>query len=144
MDKYGFKPLMIAITSIEVIISALLYFLTFSSFIYSLCVLLIALCIGGNFTIISPCFNKIFGIELGPKVYGISGNFIGISSICGPLMTKFIIKEVNDYLIVFWISCFIAAVKLGVLYKFDENDKFQIISVENIENYNNDEIATEL
>ena len=134
MDKFGFKPLMITITLIEVIISASLYYLTFSPVIYIIGVLLIASCIGGNFTIIPPCYNKIFSIELGPKVYGISGNFIGVTSVCGPLMTKFLIKKTSDYLIVFLISCFIASIKLVVLFFFNENDKFQIITEENIEN----------
>lgn len=124
MDIFGFKILMFLITVIEIIIAATLYYSVKSPVIYVISVLLIAACIGCHFSILSPCFNKIFGLEVGPEMYGLTGNFIGIASICGPIMTKFIIKEKGDYLYAFLAGGTLCLVKIFVLLVFDENDKY--------------------
>lgn len=124
MDKFGFKILMFVITVIEMIIAATLYFSVHTPVIYVISILLIAACIGCHFSILSPCFNKIFGLEVGPEMYGLTGNFIGIASICGPLMTKFIIKEKSDYLYAFLVGGTFCMIKIFVLFFFDENDKY--------------------
>ena len=141
---------MFVMTSIEIIISASLYFVTFSNVLYMLCILLIASCVGGNFTIIPPCFNKIFGIELGQKVFAISGNFIGIASISGPMLTKFLIKDKTGYLIVFYVSCFILVFKMIVLCFFNEEVKCRVtipgnfVTDESVESYKPDDSETEI
>lgn len=124
MDKFGFKILMFVITVIEMIIAATLYFSVQYPVIYVISILLIAACIGCHFSILSPCFNKIFGLEVGPEMYGLTGNFIGIASICGPIMTKFIIKEKSDYLYAFLVGGTFCMIKIFVLFFFDENDKY--------------------
>ena len=63
MDKFGFKILMFIITSIEIIIAATLYFSVQNDILYIISVLLISACLGGHFAILSPVFNKIFGLE---------------------------------------------------------------------------------
>ena len=124
MDIFGFKILMFLITVIEIIIAATLYYSVHSPAIYVISVLLIAACIGCHFSILSPCFNKIFGLEVGPEMYGLTGNFIGIASICEPIMTKYIIKEKSDYLYAFLAGGTLCLVKIFVLLVFDENDKY--------------------
>ena len=81
MDKFGFKVLMFIITAIEIIISATLYFSVQIEALYIISVLLISACLGGHFAILSPVFNKVFGLEKGPEMYGLTGNFIGIASV---------------------------------------------------------------
>ena len=93
MDKFGFKILMFIITSIEIIIAATLYFSVQNDILYIISVLLISACLGGHFAILSPVFNKVFGLEKGPEMYGLTGNFIGIASVSGPLMSNFVLKE---------------------------------------------------
>ena len=61
MDKFGFKTLMFAITTIEVTVGASLYFIVKYDAIFVICVLCVGACIGGNFVILAPTFNKIFG-----------------------------------------------------------------------------------
>ena len=80
MDKFGFKPLMFVIAFIEITIAASFYFAVEISIIYAISVLLIALCIGGHFTILAPLFNKVYGVDIGPQTYGICGFFIGLSN----------------------------------------------------------------
>ena len=136
MDKFGFKKLMFFITSIEIIIAGTLYFSVNIVVIYIISVLLISACIGGHFAILSPTFNKIFGLEKGPEMYGLTGNFIGIASVSGPLMSNFVLKEKKDFLVVFLVGGGLCFVKFIVLIIFKENDKFKYKgrTVDNSEN----------
>ena len=132
MDKFGFKILMFIITGIEITISITLYFSVNIGFLYIISVLLISACIGGHFSILSPVFNKIFGLEKGPEMYGLTGNFIGVASISGPLMTNFILNDEGDFLIVFLIGGVLCVIKLIVLFFFDENDPFTLNASRNL------------
>ncbi len=124
MDKFGFQILMAAITLIEIIISTSLYFAVNYSILYVISVLIVSACIGGHFAILSPQFNKTFGFDVGPELYGITGNFIGFASLCGPLMTNFILKTKKDFLVVFIVGGGLCMIKLFVTLIFDENDKY--------------------
>lgn len=145
-DKLGFKILMIIITLIEIIISITIQFSVHNSFLYAISILAIAACIGGHFAILAPTFNKVFGLGLGPELYGITGIFIGIASISGPLLTNFILKDEKDesnqsdknnttyknkkdeieieYLIVFLVSTILCSIKLIFTVFFDENTPY--------------------
>ena len=125
MDKFGFKVLMFIITTIEIIIAATLYFSVQIEVIYIISVLLISACLGGHFAILSPVFNKVFGLEKGPEMYGLTGNFIGIASVSGPLMSNFVLKEKKDFLVVFLVGGALCVVKFVVLIFFNENIKFK-------------------
>jgi len=124
MDKLGFQVLMFIITLIEIIISTSIYFSVNNSILYVISILAISACIGGHFAILSPQFNKTFGFEVGPELYGITGNFIGFASLCGPLMTNFILKTKKDFLIVFLIGGGLCMIKLYFTLMFDEDDKY--------------------
>ncbi len=124
MDRFGFKVLMFFITGIEILISSTFYFSAANPVLYIASVLLVSACIGGHFAILSPVFNKIFGLERGPEMYGVTGLFIGFASICGPLLTNFILNKTEDFLVVFLIGCGLCIVKFVVLIFFDENDKY--------------------
>ena len=132
MDKFGFKALMFIITFIEILIACTLYFSAKIPILYIISILLISACIGGHFSILSPVFNKIFGLEKGPEMYGLTGNFIGVASISGPIMTNFLLKENKDFLIVFLVGGALCVVKLVVLIFFDEDKQFEYLSVESL------------
>jgi len=125
MDLFGFKILMFIITGIEIAIACTLYWAAENDYLYIISVLLISACIGGHFSILSPVFNKIFGLEKGPEMYGLTGNFIGVASICGPLMSRFLLNERSDFLIVFLIGGALCVIKLVVLIFLNENEKFK-------------------
>jgi MFS-type transporter involved in bile tolerance (Atg22 family) len=132
MDKFGFKTLMFIITSIEILIASTLYFSVFNPILYIISILLISACIGGHFSILSPVFNKIFGLEKGPEMYGLTGNFIGVASISGPIMTNFLLKEKTDFLIVFLVGGALCVVKLVVLIFFKEDDQFKYSLIDDL------------
>ena len=132
MDKFGFKVLMFVITGIEIAIAGSLYFTISITPLFIGSVLLISACIGGHFAILSPVFNKIFGLERGPEMYGITGNFIGVASICGPIITNFVLHKKEDFLPVFLVGGGFCVIKLVVLIFFDENDKYDYGSVDSL------------
>ena len=121
MDKLGFKTLMFIITIIEVTVGSTLYFMVEYEAIFVIEVLLIGACIGGNFVILAPTFKKIFGLQIGPELYGITSISIGIANISGPILTKFLLKEKKDYLISFIIATSLSGIKFIVLLFFNEN-----------------------
>ena len=153
MDIFGFKILMFFITGIEIIIASTFYFCSKYAPLYIISVLLVSACIGGHFAILSPVFNKIFGLERGPEMYGVTGNFIGIASICGPIFTNFILNDTPDFLVVFLVGGGLCIIKLIILIFFDENDAYKYENVDSllgedknqdnrIEKDNEDEIPT--
>lgn len=132
MDIFGFKILMFFITGIEIIIASTFYFCSKYAPLYIISVLLVSACIGGHFAILSPVFNKIFGLERGPEMYGVTGNFIGIASICGPIFTNFILNETPDFLVVFLVGGGLCVLKLIILIFFDENDAYNYENVDTL------------
>ena len=124
MDKFGFKPLMSIIAGIEVTLAGSIYFIVKYDFLYICCILLIAACIGGHFSILAPLFNKVYGVDVGPQTYGICGFCIGISNLTGPLLCMFILKKNTDFLIAFLFGGSLVMIKIFCLLMFDENEKF--------------------
>ena len=120
MDKFGFRTLMFAITIIEVSVGVSLYFIVRIPPLFVICVLCIGACIGGNFVILAPTFKKIFGIQTGPELYGITSIAIGIANLCGPILTTVILKENKDYLIAFLIGASLSFCKIILLLFFKE------------------------
>ena len=120
MDKFGFRTLMFVITTIEVTVGVSLYFVVKFAPLFVICVLLIGACIGGNFVILAPTFNKIFGLQIGPELYGITSISIGIANISGPILTTLILKENKDYLIAFLIGASLSFTKIILLFFFKE------------------------
>ena len=120
MDKFGFKTLMFAITIMEVTVGISLFFVVNVSFLFVICVLCIGACIGGNFVILAPTFNKIFGLQTGPELYGITSISIGMANLSGPILTKFMLNENKDYLIAFLIGAALSFAKLIILFFFKE------------------------
>ena len=123
MDKFGFKKLMFIITIIEITVGSSFYFIVKFEIIYIIELLLVALCIGGTFTILTPIFVKIFGLFVGPELYGLTGISIGISNLLGPVLMKIISGNDYSFLIIFLIGTGFCIIKLIVVIFFDENQK---------------------
>lgn len=124
MDKFNFKKLMIIISIIEFIICGTIYVFADKPVIFVIENLLVACCLSGTFTTITPLFNKVFGDNLGAEMYGLTGFFIGLASFAGPILTKLLIKEDSDYLIIYFIGGGFCVVKFIALLFFDENKEF--------------------
>ena len=91
MDKFNFKILMVIISIIEITICFTIYFFADNPVIFVIENLLVATCLSGTFTTITPLFNKVFK-EVGAEMYGLTGFFIGLASFLGPVLTKILIK----------------------------------------------------
>ena len=129
MDKIGFKILMFIISIIEISVSTTIYYFADNPFIFIFENMLVACCLSGTTTLI-PLFHKIFGKEYGAELYGLTGLFIGLASLVGPLLIKIIVKEDEDYLTVYLIGgglCFLKTIALICFkenkpYKFEQNN----------------------
>lgn len=119
-DHSSFKCLMYIITLLEIFISASFYFFAKNDYIFILYIILILICIGGSFSVLAPEFNKIFGIYHGAEIFGITGIWIGIANLIGPLLAKYILKNNRDYAIAFLIGGSLCVIKLGILIFFIE------------------------
>ena len=124
MDKSNFKILMIIISIIEFTVCGTIYFFAGNPVIFVIENLLVACCLSGTFTTITPLFNKVFGDDLGAEMYGLTGFFIGLASFSGPIITKLLIKEDSDYLTVYLIGGGFCVVKFIALLFFDENKPY--------------------
>ncbi len=120
MDKYGFKVLMTLITLIEIFVAGSIYILMINEIIYYLYIVLILICIAGTFSILAPEFNKIFGLISGPECYGLTAIWIGLANILGPLLTKFVIKNMKSYFIILIIGGAFCVIKLILVICFTD------------------------
>ena len=123
MDKFNFKILMIIISLIEFGICGSIYFSVNIPAIFVIENLLVACCLSGTFTTITPLFNKVFK-DLGAEMYGLTGFFIGLASFMGPILTKLLIEDDSDYLIIYSIGGVICFIKFIALLFFDEKKEF--------------------
>ena len=124
MDIFGFKVIMLLISIIELVIGCSIYFLVHYNIIYFIIILLVGVCLGGSFAMMNPLFKKIFGIDIGPEVFGISGIALGLANLSGPILTQFVIEKNKDYLVAFLTGGFLIIVKLFALLFFNENEEF--------------------
>ena len=111
---------MYLITLFELFISTSFYFFAKNGYIYTLYIILILICIGGNFSVLVPEFNKIFGIYHGAEIFGMTGIWIGIANLIDPLLAKYILKKNTDYAIAFLIGGSLCVIKVGFILFFIE------------------------
>lgn len=121
LDLLGFKILMLIICILELGVSISIYFIAEIQTLYFIENMIIASCLSGGFTLLTPTFNKVFGTKLGSTMYGIGACFIGLASILGPVLTKFIIKNREDYLIIYLCGSVFVIMSLITLIFFKED-----------------------
>lgn len=121
-------------TFFEIFVSFTIDYLVKYPYVYVIENLIIASCISGLFTTITPLFSKVFGKKYGPEIYGLTGFFCGFANISGAFLTRFAIKEKNDYLKIHIVGGISAVVQLFFLIIFNENKKFEFKSDRNKSN----------
>ena len=123
MDKFGFKILTFIICSFELGVSATIYYFADNPYVFVIENMLIALSLSGS-TMLIPLFHKIFGKDFGAELYGLTGIFIGLASLIGPFLIKLIVKDVEDYLTVYYIGVGLSLIKTIALICFKENKPY--------------------
>lgn len=118
LDKLSYRVLKLIILLLELAVSASVYFSAEITALYLAENIVVALCLSGTFTMITPTFNKVFGNKNGAKIYGLTGILIGIASFLGPVLTKLLIKKETDYLVVYLIGSGSVFLNLITLFFF--------------------------
>lgn len=121
MDRFGFKLLLYFITIIEIIIAGSFYFIAMNQIILLIYIFFVLICIGGTFSILSPEFNRIFGLLNGIEIYGIISFFIGTAHFIGCIFSRFLLKKNIHYILSFLILGSFCVIKIGILMFYEEN-----------------------
>ena len=104
VDKCGFKIPYIIICVNQLICGGLIYLASNKFYTYFIVVCFGVLSYAGHIILFPNLINHKFGVENSVILLGICGIFGGISCILGPILTFFIIKDINDYLIIYLIG----------------------------------------
>ena len=128
-DRFGFKIPYTIITTIQVGVSASFYFSARKIYTYYITNILENVVFSGHGTFAPPIVSKIFGMKNTVTLLGITGYYIGTAGFLGAVIAKSVIKENNDFLIVYWIGCGFAIMG-WVICLFTKEDKFIYIQVE--------------
>ena len=124
MDKFNFKILMFIISIIEFGVCGTIYISASNPYFFVIENVLVACCLSGTFTTITPLFNKVFGDKNGAEMFGLTGFSIGLASFGGSFLTKLYIKDESDYFILYLIGGGVCVVKFIALILFDEKKPF--------------------
>ena len=124
MDKFNFKILMFIISIIEFGVCGTIYISASNPYFFVIENVLVACCLSGTFTTITPLFNKVFGDKNGAEMFGLTGFSIGLASFAGPVLTKLYIKDESDYFVLYLIGGGVCVVKFIALILFDEKKPF--------------------
>jgi len=127
-DRLGFKIPYTIVTSIQVVVSASFYFSANTIYTYYITNILENVVFSGHGTIAPPIVSKIFGMKNTVTLLGITGYYIGTAGFLGALLAKLVIKEDNDFLIVYWVGCGFAIMGL-VFCILTKEDKFEYIPI---------------
>ena len=127
-DWLGFKIPYTIVTTLQVGVSATFYFSASNIYTYYITNILENLVFSGHGTIAPPIVSKIFGMKNTVTLLGITGYYIGTAGFLGAIIAKFVIKEDEDFLIVYWIGCGFAVVGF-VICLMTKEDKFEYHAV---------------
>lgn len=108
------------ILCLELAISISVYFASAHVISYIIVNVFIGSCVAGVFTTLPPTFNRIFGVVNGARIFSYAGFLVGLSSLLGPVLTRIVIKQKNDYLIVYLTASGLIIIALVLLFVLDE------------------------
>ena len=122
-DWLGFKIPYTIVTSMQIGVSASFYSSAKHISTYYITNIFENVVFSGHGTIAPPIVSKIFGMKNTVTLLGITGYYIGTAGFLGAIIAKFIIKEDNDFLIVYRIGCGFAIIG-WIICLFTKEDKF--------------------
>lgn len=119
-DKFGFKKLYLVVLICEVIVSSSLFYIGNSPFLYFFAISLTSFVLSGSISLMIPLYPKIYGVKYASEINGISLSLYGFSSLLGPIVSKFLIKDKSDYKLLYLSGTFFAIISLLTCITFDE------------------------
>ena len=142
----GFRIPYTIICCIQIFCSATFYFAGKNFYIYLIDNIIENIGFSGHGTIAPPLIATIFGIKNSVKLIGITGYYLGAAGYVLPIIAKFKIKKLDDYLIVYLIGTGFAFVALIICltlsvdkFVYNKDEKIQ----KNTWKIENDEITKE-
>ena len=129
----GFRIPYTIVCSIQITCSSLFYIAAKNKYTYLIVNIIENIGFSGHGTIAPPLVAKIFGIKNSIKLLGITGYYLGISSYVLPLITKFYVNGVDDYLIIYLIGTGFAFMSLIICLTI-RVDKFVYNEYKKIQN----------
>lgn len=97
LDRYNLKNLFYSILLSEMIISISIFYAGHFQYLYFIMVCTCSFLFSGVVVITVIIYPKIYGIKYSNKIYSIASAICGFSCLLGPIASKVIIKEINDY-----------------------------------------------
>ena len=101
LDKFELKKLYYLIIFFEIFISSSIFFVGNFQYLFFMMICICSFLFSGIVVILIIIYPKTYGIKYSNKIYGISSAIIGFSSLLGPIASKVLIKEINDYKIIY-------------------------------------------
>ena len=121
LDKFELKYIYNSILISEILISSTIFYAGKYQYLYFIMVCFCSYLFSGIVVITVIIFPKIYGIKYSNKIYGISQAISGFSCILGPISSKVIIKEINDYKKIYLSGMFFSLLAITNLYFLNEN-----------------------
>lgn len=129
LDKFKLKKIYFSIIFTEILISSTVFYAGNYQYLYFLMICICSFLFSGVIVITVVIFPKIYGIKYSNKIFSIASAISGFSCLLGPIASKIIIKEKNDYKKIYlsgMIFALLAAINLLFLndnkyvYSFDQ------------------------
>ena len=89
-DKIGFKKSYIVLTSAQVVLHSLYSYSAVNKNLFLLATCLSFFLLAGNFALIPPATQRLFGAKNGPLIYGLVYSAFGVASVGGNYLSKFL------------------------------------------------------
>ena len=122
LDRYNLKNLFFSILFSEMIISLTIFYAGQYQYLYFIMVCTCSFLFSGVVVICVIIFPKIYGIKYSNKIYSIACGIYGCSCLLGPIASKLIIKNINDYKKIY-LSGFILSLLAAInLYFLNDNE----------------------
>ena len=118
-DYFPFKKLMYYLLSLEIFISFTVYYIGEYKYLYFIYIIVSGVLFAGIIVIVMPLYNKIYGEKYSSKIYGIAMGIYGFSCLLGPIVSKVVIKEKEDYKYVYFSGTLFSIISLINVMKFD-------------------------
>ena len=142
-DYFPFKKLMYYLLSLEIFISFTVYYIGEFKYLYFIYIIVSGVLFAGIIVIVMPLYNKIYGEKYSSKIYGIAMGIYGFSCLLGPIVSKVVIKEKEDYKYVYFSGTLFSIISLINVSKFElkefkYNSDLDELEKENYEVQNNE------